>query len=460
MRVIADTPVSNERRRASAVARPLRPPLLVFSSIVFGLLFGCQSPRARIHERTIERTAAYHEEALRGADLAPAPLTYADALASLRSHNLELRAARNAIAAAEERARQVFKDLLPGATLSASLSRSVTDLANLSRSDLAYAAFAFVNIPGLIQLKLRHYASQLELLRARWACELKERELTLQLREAFLRADLLESRRRSLQASLQWASTGSLLNGLEVDPLGIERESILYALRNEADSLQLALTLLIGDGSRRWQPERSGVPVLDYAESPPDFADTDRYGQLFRQLQALDIEALSLRERGIKLQYWPDLRLSLSSPPLYQNSGGTASSWNVDQVLFSANATMPIDLQGNIGRQLREFRRDRDLQFDRMADQLSLTLQRLAASRDALALTSRRLRVADLRLQALRTLPLTQSPESVRQNLDRLLRLDEQRTTLLLERARLEHLFWILDETRWTRPDWETAPAS
>jgi hypothetical protein len=44
----------------------------------------------------------------------------------------------------------------------------------------------------------------------------------------------------------------------------------------------------------------------------------------------------------------------------------------------------------------------------------------------------------------------------VRDNLDRLLRLDEQRTTLVLERARLEHLFWLLDESRWTR----TEPAS
>ncbi len=439
--------------------RPLR---FLFPLILPGLLLpiGCQSPRARIDERTTARATAYREEAARGDSLAPAPLSYTDALASLHARNLELRQARNAITSAEERARQIFKDLLPGATLSASLSRSVTDLANLSRSDLAYAAFAFVNIPGLVQLRLRHYGSQLELLRARWAYELKERELTLQLREVFLRADLLETRRRSLQASLQWTSTGSLLNGLEVDPRGIERESILYALRNEADALQLAITQLIGDGSHRWQPDPAGLPVLNYAEIPPDFADTTRYGQLFRQLQALDLEALSLRERGIKLQYWPDLRLSLSSPPLYQDSGGVRSSWDVDQVLFSANTTMPIDFQGNIGRQLRESRRDRDLQFDRMADHLSLTLQRLAASRDALALTTRRLRVADLRLQALRTLPLTQSPERVRQNLDRLLRLDEQRTTLLLERARLEHLFWILDETRWTRPDWEAAPRS
>jgi hypothetical protein len=95
-----------------------------------------------------------------------------------------------------------------------------------------------------------------------------------------------------------------------------------------------------------------------------------------------------------------------------------------------------------------------------MADQLEITMQRLATSREALALTARRLRIADIRLQSLRTLPLTQSAERVRQNLDRLLRLDEQRTTLILERARLEHLFWILDETRWTRPDWDAPRAA
>lgn len=418
------------------------------------VLAGCQSPRERLDRHAADRAAAYREAADRSAALEPAPLAFADALASLRAHNLELRAARNAVTSAEERARQVFKDLLPGANLAASLSRSVTDLANLSRTDLAYSVFAHINIPGLIQLRLRHYGAQLELLRARWSCELKERELTLQLREAFLRADLLSTRRRTLLASLQWDASVSPLQGFEAGPRGIERESILYSLRTEADALQLALSQLIGDDSRLWQPDLSGLPALDYADHPPDYADTGRFGVLFRQFQALDIEALHLRERGIRLQYWPDLRISLTSPPLYQNAGGVTTSWDVDQVLFTANTSVPLDIQGNISRQLREARRDRDLQFARMEDQLNLTLQRLAASRDALALTARRLRIAELRLEHLRALPLTQSPDSVRYNLDRLLRLDEQRTTLVLERARLEHLFWILDESRWSRPDW------
>ncbi len=420
------------------------------------VLAGCASPSARLAERETARADAYREAAVRSESLAPAPLTFTDALASLRERNLDLLAARHAIISAEENARQVYKDLLPGANLTGSLSRSVTDLANLSRTDLAYSAFAYINVPGLVQLRLRHYASRLELIRARWSCELKERELTVQLREAFLRADLLASRRRSLLASLQWETAASPLAGLEADPRGIERESILYSLRTEADALQLALAQLIGDDSHLWQPDLSDLPDLDYATASPDYADTTRYGQLFRQLQALDVEAIHLRERGVKLRYWPDLRLSLSSPPLYQYAGGNTSSWDVDQVLFSANTSVPLDIQGNISRQLRETRRARDLQFARMAEQLNITLQRLSASRDALALTARRLRIAELRLQGLRTLPLTQSPDSVRQNLDRLLRLDEQRASLLLERARLEHLFWILDESRWQRPDWES----
>jgi len=418
-------------------------------------LAACQSPSARLAVREAERAEAYREAAARSQSLEPAPLSFTDALASLRKGNLELLAARHAVISAEENARQVFKDLLPGANLTASLSRSVTDLADLSRSDLAYSVFGYINVPGLIQFRLRHYASRLELIRARWTLELKERELTVQLREAFLRADLLASRRRGLLASLQWEAAASPLSGLESDPRGIERESILYGLRTEADALQIALAQLIGDDSRLWQPDLADLPALDYVGQPPDFADTDRYGRLFRQLQALDIEAIHLRERGVKLRYWPDLRLSLTSPPLYQYAGGTTASWDIDQVLFSANASVPLDIQGNISRQLRETRRARDLQFARMAEQLNITLQRLSASREALVLTTRRLRIAELRLEGLRTLPLTQSPDRVRQNLDRLLRLDEQRTTLLLERARLEHLFWILDESRWTRPDWD-----
>lgn len=419
------------------------------------LLAACSSPSARLATHENERADAYLAAARRSLALEPAPLSFADALASLRARNLELRAAREAVVTAEEGVRQVYKDLLPGANLSANLSRSLTDLANLSQSDLSYSVFAYINFPGLIQLRLRDYAARLSLIRARWSYELKERELTVQLRETFLRADLLATRRRSLLASLQWEPAAPPLSGFEAGPRGIERESILYSLRTETDALQLALSQLIGDNSRLWQPDPSDLPALDYADHPPDYADTARYGRLFRQLQALDIEAAHLRERGVKLQYWPDLRLSLTSPPLYQNNGGTSTAWDVDNVLFSANTSVPLDIQGNISRQLRDARRARDLQFARMAEQLNITLQRLSASRDSLSLAARRLRIAELRLESLRTLPLTQSPESVRQNLDRLLRLDEQRTTLLLERARLEHLFWILDESRWTRPDWD-----
>lgn len=452
------------RHRAGAVSQPhLLAPSRGFAALLSPCLLaaalalvGCVSPSDRLAERELTRTDAYREAAARSELLTPAPLAYAAALASLRERNLDLLAARHTIISAEENARQVFKDLLPGANLTSSLSRSVTDLADLSRSDLAYSAFGYINVPGLVQLRLRYYTSRLELIRAQWAYELKERELTVQLREAFLRANLLASRRRSLLASLQWESAASPLAGLEADPRGIERESILYALRAEADALQIALAQLIGDDSHLWQPALSGLPALDYAARPPDYPDTARYGRLFRQLQALDIEAMHLRERGAQLRYWPDLRLSLTSPPLYQYTGGTTSTWNVDQVLFSANTSIPLDLQGNISRQLRETRRARDLQFARMAEQLTITLQRLSAARDALILTERRLRVAELRLEGLRTLPLTQAPDTVRQNLDRLLRLDEQRAALVLERARLEHLFWILDESRWARPDWDT----
>lgn len=168
------------------------------------LLAACSSPSARLATHENERADAYLAAARRSLALEPAPLSFADALASLRARNLELRAAREAVVTAEEGVRQVYKDLLPGANLSANLSRSLTDLANLSQSDLSYSVFAYINFPGLIQLRLRDYAARLSLIRARWSYELKERELTVQLRETFLRADLLATRRRSLLASLQW----------------------------------------------------------------------------------------------------------------------------------------------------------------------------------------------------------------------------------------------------------------
>lgn len=444
-------------------ANPTRPHALVLllaAGVSVLLSSGCHSVDQRLatHTDTIEN--AYREEAARQADLPAATLTWDEALQRLRTDNLTLRESRAAVLSAEERRRQVYKDLLPGVNVTANLAHTLTDLGNLSSDDATLSLVAFLNIPGLIQFRLNAYTASLELVRARWAHELRERELTIRLREQFLRAALLEQRRRNLRVSFAWDDRKPLADTLESSPESLEREARLWALQDEQNILQDTVATLLGDNTRRWTLLPDGLPRLDYASTPPELDDTARYGLLFRQLQAVELEGARISELGAKLQYWPDIRVNLTSPPLYSSSDGGTDGFDADQVLLTLSTSVPIDIRGNIARQLRDIRRRNTILREHMAESRAETLRRLATARENLERNRRRLRLATLRLDTLRRLPVTPAPGKLRENLERLLTLDEQQANLQLEQARLEGLFWLFDESRWQRPDWsaDTAP--
>lgn len=421
------------------------PPLLALL-----LLAGCRHPGAALERHAETLAAEIAEQRTHMAAATPAPLSWPEAVVRLREHNLELQQQHAAIAAAEERRRQVVRDLMPGAAVTGNLTKSLGQLGRLDGDDTAIALHAFFNLPGLLQWQMRHYAAELEVIRARWALELKERELTVQLREIFLRSTLLEQRRTNLTRAGVWQPGGNLAGGLlDATPPALEREAVLWSLRREADELQSTAGKLLGDATVRWQLQAGALPAFDYAARASGWPQAEHFGRLHRRLQAAELEAMRLRERGVRLQYWPDLTLNLSSPPLYQRAGGREGSFSSDQIFLSLGTSLNLDLRGRVAGQLREARREAALHARLIREQNALLLQQLEQAATALALNDRQLRLTEVRLDALRNLSGSTHPARARDNLERLLALDQQRAGLLLERTRLEALFWILDETQW-----------
>lgn len=417
-------------------------------------LVGCHSPLHDLRQREPVVADEFKQEVRRLEKLPDENLSWDRACALLRENNLELRAARQSVISSEERVRQIWRDLRPGAALTANLAKGLTQLGDLNSNDASLSLYAFFNIPGLVQFRVRHYATNLELIRARWAAELKERELIIRLRDQFLRADLLRQRRQNLALAALWQDASTGRSALDATPKSLQRESVLWTLRREADAQQTALAELLGDSSRRWQPRSDGLPALPYDTTPPDPADTESFGLLYRQLQAVELEGARLRELGVRLQYWPDLSVSLTSPPLAGVQGGRAQKWDFDQVVASFTTSLKLDLRGEISRELAETKRDVALLIDSLRTKNTQTIQNLLLAREALAINARDLRLTELRLDALRGLPRSLEPAVAQSSLERLLTLDEQRTSLLLERSQLEALFWLLDERRWSRQAW------
>jgi outer membrane protein TolC len=427
------------------LSRASLPPLLALL-----LLAGCRHPGAALERHAETLAAEIAEQRTRMAAAVPMTLPWPEAVVRLREHNLELQQQHAAVAAAEERRRQVVRDLMPGAAITGNLTKSLGELGRLDGDDTAVALHAFFNIPGLLQWRMRHYAAELEVIRARWALELKERELTVRLRELFLRSALLEQRRTNLTRAGAWQPAGNVAGGLlDATPPALEREAVLWSLRREADELQAAAGKLLGEAAGRWELQAGALPAFDYATRPPGWPQAEHFGRLHRRLQAAELEAMRLREQGVRLQYWPDLTLNLGSPPLYQRAGGREGGFSADQIFLALGTSLNLDLRGRVAGQLREARREAALHARLLREQNALLLQQLEQAATALALNERQLRLTELRLDALRSYSGGTHPARARDNLERLLALDQQRAGLLLERARLEALFWILDETQW-----------
>lgn len=420
--------------------------------LLFVLLAGCSHPATEVSRQEQALATSYRTEVVRQSALTSRQIAWDDARARMLEHNPELTRTRNQATAARERQRQVVKDLLPGAALTGSFSKAVTDLGQLNQADGALSLYAFLNLPGLVQWHLRHYGASLEVMRADYARELKERELTLALRELFLRSELLAQRRRHLALAERWRDARPLTASLTVEPAGLARESAQWALDREGDEIESALANLLGDAGSRWLPAEGTAPRLDYAVDVTELADTTRFGLLQRRLQAIELTGAALRERGVRLQSWPDLRFNLSSPPLYSTTG---DRWSFDELFVTASTAVPIDLRGSIAQQARESRRDRAELETRLRQGAAHLIQQLRLAQAALAQNARRLRLVELRLEGLRSLSLPANPTQARENLEQLLALDEQRTGLVVERSRLEGLFWLLDEPRWDPPSAE-----
>lgn len=373
----------------------------------------------------------------------------------MTARNIELQASRDNVTAAEESLKQIYRDLIPGASISAGVTTAFTDVANLKADDFALNIFTFINLPGLISHRVRYYTASLEMMRARWAYELKLRELTIALHEQFLQYQLLAERSRNLALSSRFQPVPNILNGLDATPEGLEKEEIALSLERQARTMQASIARLLGSSRSRWEPDAASLPDWDYIANPLPLRDPKKFGTLYRQLQALQLEGQRLAKLGVKLRYWPDIRISLSSPPLYSAAGGTSSGFDFDRVLVGLNSNVRLDTNLTIWTQLKQLERRVELDKRRLNDENSILIEQLMANQKSLDLNRKQRRLNEIRLKSMRNEQRSMDLGKTRIQLEKSLRLSERRATLLLERAQLQGSLWLFDERRWDRVRWD-----
>lgn len=425
-------------------------------SLLLCFVFGaCVDPRTGVATQEEVIAEEFSQEILRIENLKDERIGWNEAVELMSSRNIDIISSRDQIKTAEESLLQVYRDLIPGAGISAGINSAVTDLANLNGDDFALSIFSFINIPGVIAYRIRYYASTLELLRARWAYELKLREQTIALYEQFLQYQLLQERTKNLVLSSRFQDPPSLLGGLDATPESLQKEELALTLESQSRSMQASIARLLGSTRSRWVLDSDSVPEWNYIEKPLPLDNPKKFGTLYRQLQALQLEGQRLTKLGVKLRYWPDISVSLNSPPIYTLRGGRSEGFDIDRIFVSLNTNVQLDTRLGIWTQLKQTERRIELDRRRLKQDNAILIEQLMTNQSALELNRKQSRLNEIRQKFLRKEERSLDPNKNRDQLEKSLALSERRTSLLIERAQLQASLWLLDERRWDRIEWE-----
>jgi len=310
---------------------------------------------------------------------------------------------------------------------------------------------SFFNLPGIVNMNARFFGARLTLLRAQLLYELAQREQMIELYKLLLSFQETREQSVQLQAEQQLAQTIQKADPLAGQVLLEQLKSRRLGLEKQIVGLQSTAGDLFADHGRRWNLQTNGWPVLSYTSLPLPLADSNRVAQLQIKLIAVELVGAWAQVKGIKLQYWPELTIFVTGPPVFQRAAGSQQFWSLGNVRANADFFWRLDTRGDVARQLRQARRDQALQTARIREESLALMDKLLVAQK-LTLTLRE-QIDQLRqfLPILDQAPPPQDYAGLLKAVETNRSLRDQERKLRRDLAELNTLFWFVDEAQWKR---------
>jgi hypothetical protein len=412
---------------------------------------GCTSPRKKLARKMPELRLQWQTNVAYQAELPEQNLDWPEAVRYLRDHSLKLLRARMEVTNAQENLRQVFKDLLPQITVHSGINQTVGDIPMTSWNDVFLDINGFFNVPGFISLDARYFAARLSLIRAKTASELVDREQIIELYRLMLAYQEHAEAKAAVEAEQRFANAVRSVDDITGRVLLRQNERRELALSRGADGLQQRAGDLLGEKGWRWKISTNGAPEFDYAAAPLRVDDTNRIAQLQMRLVALELVGAWARIVGIKLQYWPELRLFVTGPPIYTHRAGSETFFDADQIRVTADIFWQLDIRGQVGRQLRQTRREQELQIEQLRQQSIALIDRLLSAQKLVDDVRKEIAELDQVIPIVEALPPAAEFTSMVKAAETRTSLRDEERRLRRELAELNTLFWFVDEQRWSQ---------
>jgi len=377
-------------------------------------------------------------------------LNWTQAVAELDAGNLKLRRARADITNAQENVRQVIKDLMPTLNIRGGVSKSLKTLPATSFDDVTFNIDSFFNIPGFVSLSTRWFAAQLVKTRAETFYQLTVREQTIELYKLFLAYDDTDASEIQLRRQRALADSIGQVDTLAGQILLRDLTNRLITVEHDREGLQDKAGDLFANRDFRWHLVNEGLPELHYDTQPLELTDTNNIARIQIKLAAIEFIAAWARIKGIQLQYWPELTLFITGPPVYQRSAGSEMFWDAGQIRANANFFWRIDTRGQIATQLRQTRRDQELQLVRLRQDALALIDKILAAQKLMGTLRQQADQLHQLLPLLAQVPPASDYTGILKATETAQSLRDQERKMRRELAELNTLFWFVDETKWT----------
>ena len=429
----------------------VRPEFVLLFAVVCCLLAACRGPERKVTEQMEDLRLKWNANVEYQANLPPRVIDWNEAVGIMLAKNLKIRQMSNDLVNARENVRQVYKDFIPTLNIQAGVSEFFTDVSNLGSEDVYMNASSFFSVPGVVNFRARLYAAQLMEFRARSGQELAEREQKIELYRLFFTAEELRDRTARLEIERATAQAMEQVDPFSGQLMLTETETLELANLREERVLQDRVSEALGSRDYRWILSPEGLPDLRYDETPLPLTDTNRVAQLQMRLLAVELEAARAQLLGLKLRYWPELHIGISSPPVYSRSGGNEEFWDSEKVRFTANLIWNIDTRGNLSRGIRFTKRQQEIQRERYRQESLALINRLIFTQQLIASVRQQLQQVEAQLTVMEAVPPAHTFADLEKYAVDYRTLTAQQLQLKRELSELNALFWFVDEYAWPR---------
>ena len=265
-------------------------------------------------------------------------LNWKQASKMMEEQNIGFLQSKNQIIRAHRADRKTWFSLAPRLFAYVNVSKSLTELADITGDDISLSILANLAIPNPMQFYAQLYGNRLVELRSDWQHELNRRQLYGRLYQIFQRIEELR------EAELELVDD-SKLNQLSLEKMAtaiydqkVKRER----LNSQKEKLRVRVNFMLGTPGQNWKLVGS-PPNISYADKIDHLSLESGYGKLGLMLQTLQIETLTLTVWNVKVSRWPRFDFGMSVPPLYQSEGN--SGFDPDQMRLFAGVSKSINFE-------------------------------------------------------------------------------------------------------------------